>query len=182
MKLRYRTAIIGFCPDLTNPNAASVPVASLLVGEAERERLGAAVVVLPSDKRLALDELSRMMLGDVPALLRRHLDEVMQALPFDAPLEKILYSLHNGLRNSLQVLEISEETVLEVKEAKFLRGIFEPVLDRGVAVLRKSLEAMGIQLILWPEVEPTARPQRDPATTVRTVPQTSVWPLREAIA
>jgi hypothetical protein len=182
MKLRYRTAVIGFCPDLTDPAASSIPVACLLVGEAEGERLGAAVVVLPTEKQVALDDLSRMMLGDVPALLRRHLEEVMQTLPADAPLETILYSLHNGLRNSLQVLEIGEETSLEVKEAKFLQGVFAPVLDRGVAVLRKSLEAMGIQLILWPEPDTVTRPQVVRPTTVRTVPQTSVWPLREAYA
>ena len=121
MKLRYRAAVIGFCPDLTDPAASSIPVACLLVGEAEGERLGAAVVVLPTEKQVALDDLSRMMLGDVPALLRRHLEEVMQTLPADAPLETILYSLHNGLRNSLQVLEI--ELDIAMRDGARLAGI-----------------------------------------------------------
>lgn len=185
MNLRYRAAIIGFCPDLTDPKASSMPVASLIVGEAEGERLGAAVVVIPPEKEFPLDDLSRAMLGDVPALLRRHLEEVMATLPKDAPLDSILHSLHDGLRNSLQVLEIGEEKSLDLRDVKFLAGVFTPVLDRGIAALRKALEVMGVQLVLWPEPEPVARPQRVAATkTMRTVPETSVWPLasREAYA
>jgi len=185
MKLRYRTAIIGFCPDLTDPNASSIPVASLLVGEGEGEgeRLGAAVVVLPPDKHLPLDELSRAMLADVPALLRRHVDEAMNTLPADAPLENILHSLHDGLRNSLQVLAISEETTLEVNATTSPRGIYEPVLERGLAVLREALEAIGVELIPWPEPESASHRRSVPATrTVRRLPETSVWPLREAVA
>lgn len=176
MNLKYRTALIGFCPDLTDPNASSIPVASLLVGDAGGERLGASVVVIPSDKQLHLDELSRTMLADVPALLRRHVGEVMAALPLGAPSENILYSLHDGLRNSLQVLEIGEETTLDLTETRFPQGIY----DLGIDVLRRALEAMGVQLIPWPEPEPGARPQPvSEAMTVRAIPQTSVWPLRD---
>ena len=180
MKLRYRTAIIGFCPDLTDPDASSIPVASLLVGDAANDRLGAAVVVIPPDGELKLDELSRAMLADVPALLRRHVDDVMAALPADAPSESILYSLHDGLRNSLQVLEIGDEKTLDLEESKFPQAIY----DLGINVLRKALAAIGVELIPFPGPAPTVRAQpiaknAGARRTVRAVPQTTVWPLRE---
>jgi hypothetical protein len=180
MKLRYRTAIIGFCPDLTDPDASSIPVASLLVGDATNDRLGAAVVVIPPDGELKLDELSRAMLADVPALLRRHVADVMASLPADAPSENILYSLHDGLRNSLQVLEIGEENTLDLEDAKFPQAIY----DLGIDVLRKALAGIGVDLIPFPGPAPTVRPQsfsRAGGTkkTVRALPQTTVWPLRE---
>lgn len=181
MNLKYRTALIGFCPDLTDPHAPSIPVAALLVGEAEGQRLGAAVVVIP-DKHLGLDDLSRAMLADVPALLRRHVGEVIETLPLSAPLETILYSFHDGLRNSLHVVEISDETAFEVEvnELTFLNSIHRRVLDLGFGVLRNALETRGFHLILWPDPDPAV--QRKPVSaekTVHAMPHTSVWPLIE---
>jgi len=115
MKVQYQTATISFSPELTRPDARSVPVAVLLVGAAEEVRFAAVVALVPVSGT-GMDPISYEVLGDVPGLLRDHVDRVMGSLPADAGIETILTTLHRRLRNSLFVSAIDPPAELELKD------------------------------------------------------------------
>jgi hypothetical protein len=47
MKLGYQQATIGFCVDLTSPTSEVIPIANLLVGEAEGRQVAGVALLVP---------------------------------------------------------------------------------------------------------------------------------------
>lgn len=135
MRLHSQSATIGLCLDLTNPQAPSLPVAVLVVGEAGADRFAAVAGLVPRAGHL--DLLTRDALADAPFLIRDHVDRTLNALAPDAPIEQILTSLHQTLRNSLHVASIdpAEETEIE--------GDAEALADH---LLRAAAERLKVAL------------------------------------
>lgn len=139
MKLAFSRALVGFCTDLTEPNAPTLPVAVVFVGDFDGGRV--AAVASRSLEGLALDPISRAMLKDVPAVLKRHVEQVLDTLPQDVGGEEILYSLHNALRNSLHVTDVLEPRVEEIEdESKLSHFVLDIVAKDIVESLNKSRE------------------------------------------
>ena len=114
MQMKYYQAILGFCPNLTDPNAVAVPVASILLGEVSGARIGAVIVGMPQN--LPLDPISKLVFKDVNDAVRARVDETFKADPH-APLRQILERTYDGLRNSLSMMEIDDdEQVTEIKD------------------------------------------------------------------
>lgn len=98
MILEYQQAIVSLSLDLTNPDAASRPVAVMLVGKADGWPVAAIAC-----RRIhgTHDPVTNEILGDIPALLLRHLDRAFHP---GAELPEVLHKLHMSLRNSLHVV------------------------------------------------------------------------------
>jgi hypothetical protein len=110
MKLTYRNAILSFCADLTDPDAKSLPIGTLLIGEVEESRLAAAVVFQPT----GADPFATEHLSDALAIIKEHINRVLEDKP-DAPSLDILQALYSALRNSLFVSAIGDEKTVELK-------------------------------------------------------------------
>ncbi|MBX3269857.1 MAG: hypothetical protein KF729_06330 [Sandaracinaceae bacterium] len=118
MRLRYQTAVVSFCLDLTDPRGYSIPVGVLLVGQSEG--LGvAAATALRTDRLVTsgfLDPISSEIIGDLLALLQAHVNEAIQANDGNVDVSDVLLSLRSSLRNSLYVSSISPEQCEEVAD------------------------------------------------------------------
>lgn len=166
MKLAFSRALVGFCTDLTEPNAPTLPVAVVFVGDFDGGRV--AAVASRSLEGLALDPISRAMLKDVPAVLKRHVEQVLDTLPQDVGGEEILYSLHNALRNSLHVTDVLEPRVEEIEdESKLSHFVLDIVAKDIVESLNKSRERAVSK------VRATSQPPRR-----QVVPDTAIWSPR----
>jgi hypothetical protein len=113
VKLTYSRAIVSFCPDLTSRDAGAVPVGVFLVGDTNGE--GLASLLVPRLRGLRVDEITREVLMSVPDLLRLHVEEVLSE-NVNLPAAEILRRLHEKLRNTLFVSDISEERMVELDE------------------------------------------------------------------
>ena len=174
MKVTYHKAIISFCPDLTSPDALSLPLACLLVGEdGDGKRFAASAVLVPGSS-LALDPLSRDLLSDVPHLLKRHVGAVLNHLPRDAALEQILLSLHDALRNSLHVAGIASPSEIDVAADEL-----QPRLI-GIALreLRSEIAAVQERLRFATVGTPDELSDESPDLSIGGDEETLSWPLR----
>lgn len=169
MKVTYTNAVIGFCWDLTDAEAKSLPVAVLVVGTAENMAFAAVSSIAPSSPE-DVDPISFDVLSDVPGLLKDHVAAALRTLDAGVPVEKLLTTLHARLRNSLHVASIGEPESAEVDvsamPAETLpEHIAQMLLDRAKAVHHGLLHDAGVTPLV---------PQRPLA---RTMPAMSVWPL-----
>lgn len=118
MKLRYQTAVVSFCLDLTDPSGASIPVGVLLIGQSDG--LGvAAATALRTDGLVRtgiLDPISSEILGDLLALLQDHVNEAIRANDGNVDVSEVLLTLRSSLRNSLYVSSIAPEQCEEVDD------------------------------------------------------------------
>lgn len=122
--IAYRYAVVSWCPDLTDPNGPSVPLALLMVGDAGDGYFAAIVgAVLKGN----LDPITSAILRDVPGLVKRQLDDMIakdQPSPDD-----VVERLTKSLRGSLHVSKISAPlTLTEVihEDAAIARREDEP--------------------------------------------------------
>ena len=144
MKLDYSVGIVSFCPDLTARMAQSLPVGVLLVGNLvndEQSEGGLAAVYVPQLEVVPkLDPMTREVLMSVAELLQSHVSEVVSADPAVPPVE-IVRSLHDKLRNSLFVSEISDERSIRL-DGDF-RASLETVLHGSFA---RALSTAGVSV------------------------------------
>jgi len=138
MKLEYRYAVIGWCPDLTDPSATAVPAGIVLVGTLDgTTHLAATLGGVISGE---LDPVSAAILRDVPDMIRRHVDDLLEQKPAPLPHE-VLESLHHSLRNSLSVLSMPgaqtkdipgpgsvNSSVVAILEDVFDKDVLRPIL------------------------------------------------------
>lgn len=117
MKLRFKYAIVSFCLDLTDPDAFSIPVATLVVGRAGNH--GIAALASASDvlakKFEAQDPFAARILSGLTTAMKDHVDSTFfeeHAVDMDAVLQK----LQRSLRNSIFVSRISEEIHREIED------------------------------------------------------------------
>lgn len=141
MKLDYRLATISYCPDLTDPNAVSIPIAVLAVGKDDGSWSAAAVGL--DAKRLGLDPLSSAMLADVPHMIRRHLDAAMKQLDTNATTAAVLRAFHESLKTSIHVSEISDPREVEVLDP---RRIAVALFEKSLVVLERALVRLAEQV------------------------------------
>lgn len=142
MKLRYRVVTLSFCPDLVDPDSMSVPFASLVVGKSDKGRWTAFAMGLDV-KGLGLDPLLGAMLGDVPNLVRSHLDSAMKRVKGAADLspELVLREFHEVLRTNIHVSSLSEEGTLDVDDVmKLSHLLFDVAADALRTQLEKQLD------------------------------------------
>ncbi|MBI5495654.1 MAG: hypothetical protein HY904_11570 [Deltaproteobacteria bacterium] len=132
MKAQYRYAVISWCPDLTDPEARSFPAAVLFAGRLGPLNFGAVVGLAKFGG--TLDSLSRKLLADVPGLVRRHVEAVIEQSAPANP-DALLYSMQNALRNSLHVASVSELMEAEVPNREREQWVANVVVPAGRAVL-----------------------------------------------
>jgi len=159
MKLRYGSAVVSFCPDLTAADTKSIPLAALVVGETDDGPVAALTWHhLASSIFAKEDPLTAAMLEDLPKLLRDHVDQAWEGIGASQDsIEAVLVRLRNGLRNSLHVSQVQHSLEKEVSEADedFVKGIF--------AALGDALRQSGVQTDLGVEAPPrTSVPSKPP--------------------
>ena len=165
MKLRYKQAIIGFCPDLTDSEAESMSMAVLVVGDVDGDRYAAAAgISLPPG--IPMDAITREILSDVPHLLRRHVDQTLASQP-EASLDQVLRGLHHSLRNSLVVQRIDPERRLALPTGEE-SAVYRRLLQASLAALapagklrprRPSTPPAGRSVNIWPLNPRAAEPR-----------------------
>ncbi len=112
MEAIYQGALVGFTDDLTKDRAGTYPIAAIVVGSAGSIEF-AAVGSLGLGDLPTLDPLTEELLRDVPALLRYHIDTVLEtrgALDTEAGLKEVA----GVLRNTLHVVKILPKRRAEV--------------------------------------------------------------------
>jgi len=135
MKLNYEQAMVSYNPDLTDPQALSVPIAVLVVGQlhsAEGVSGWIAAIAGIDAKQLGVDPLSAAMLSDVPHLIRRHVDAAIESAATDATPHSILSAFFESLKTSIHVSEFSKAITATVRNPK-------AAADRVTTVAIKSL-------------------------------------------
>lgn len=162
-KFSYRVATISYCPDLTAPDAVSVPVAALLVSRSAEGKWTAFAMGLEL-ATLGLDPLATALLGDLPALMRRNLDAAMKSIddPAATP-QSVLRVFHETLRTSVHVSHISAECELQVSDAM---SVAHQLLDITTQTLITELEAVARSL---------PAPRVDPQTMLAVPPAHVLW-------
>lgn len=130
MKLKHRFAVVSWCPDLTDPNAVSIPVAVLLIAKAGRMNFAASMGMQVEGD---LDAFEQDLLRDVPLLIRRYVDDFIKSNPA-AKGNDVLLAVHHALRNSLHVSKVEEEQVtnVDVVTADTLMGLLQALFEREV--------------------------------------------------
>ncbi len=156
MKLSYQLATISYCPDLTDPNAVSVPIAVLAVGKSsDDEGFWTAGIVGIDAKRMGIDPLSSAMLADVPHMIRRHVDGAMRRLHLDATPDAVLREFHESLKTSIHVSEIGAVHEVEVAEPRQLAQVLiDPSLATLEAAFKRLREALPRRGQWTPQVSP----------------------------
>lgn len=167
MRLSYQLATISYCPDLTDPNGISVPIAVLAVGKTTSdEAFWSAAIVGVDARRMGLDPLSSAMLADVPHMIRRHVDAAMRSLTPDATPAMVLRTFHESLKTSIHVSELGLPREVEVPDARQLAQV---LLEPSFAVLEAGLKQVA------------ARPPRRGEWTPRVAPERLMTPAPEQL-
>lgn len=169
MKLGYQQATISFCVDLTSPNSDIIPIANLLIGEAEGRQVAGVALLVPDH----LDPLAKAVLNDTHQLVRRYVDDAFTRRPPAAPLGDVLARVYHSLRNSMHVSSIAEPAEVEVSELGQLGGTVVNLLYQGLV---KALADAGLAVaaqappptIRAPKPTWASRPNLD-------LPQSLVW-------
>lgn len=166
MNFTYQQAAIGICRDLTDPDAQSIPIAILLVGDLPAG--GRVAVIVGTHPRGFMDDpLSRAVLSDIPNLLRRHVETAWDDLRHAGSLPALFESLRDGLRNTLHVQRILPIQQVDLPGSTHLLVDTSEITKIANDELRKAIG--------------TARetnPSRDGRPPLNDVPATVVWPLR----
>jgi hypothetical protein len=171
VKLAYELATVSYCPDLTDSNAAAVPIAVLIIGrlqEHERARGWVACAASIDAKRLGVDPLAGAMLADVPHLIRRHVDRTMAGLRCATDVRRVLVAFHESLKTSIHVSEIADPVELEVADGKTAA---DRVLSAALEGLIKRIEKRtkeGPGQHGW-------RPRVSPEELVQPLPEHIFW-------
>jgi hypothetical protein len=139
MKLGYQQATISFCMDLTSPTAPSLPVANLLVGDAEGRLVASVAVIVPDQ----LDPISKAVLNDTHQLIRKYVDEAFQKRKPQAPLGDVLKRVYHSLRNTMHVSTIAEPAHIEIPSAELLGPMVIQLVQQG---LIQSLASAGFKV------------------------------------
>lgn len=166
-KMTYRGAILSFCEDLTDPDARSLPVGVLLIGDLDGSRFGAAIVLQPKVDNIFVSE----HLSDALAIVKEHITDVMKEKP-EAAAEDVLHELYLRLRNSLFVSSIGDEQQVEVHAA------MEELYD--MSLVEVAAGELGKEL----QKAVAATRQAQPTSAARVTPrpvrsQSEVWSLQE---
>ena len=172
MKLTYSCAIVSFCPDLTARDAPSLPVGVLLVGEISKHRL--ASVLVPSVRVPRLDDITREVLMSVPDLLRLHVDEVLTE-DITLPAAEVLRRLHEKLRNTLFVSEISDDKVVELDEPAAIAQLLIDEYDAAVERDGRELEYVALDELsqVGASLAATSPPRANKRIGVGSIPDVS---------
>ncbi len=158
MKLSYQLATISYCPDLTDPNAVSIPIAVLAVGKASNDAgLWSAGIVGVDAKRMGIDPLSSAMLADVPHMIRRHVDGAMQRLRADATPDAVLREFHESLKTSVHVSAIGAVHEVDVAEPRRLAQV---LIEISLSTLEAALKKLGAALPRHGQWTPRVPPER----------------------
>jgi hypothetical protein len=182
MKLRYRCAVVSYCPDMRSATARSLPVAILLVGRASG---GTGVAVAAARHLRGLDPLSAAFMKNLVEMIKGHVnDAISRGEPGGLDMDTVLHSFEESLRNSLHVSEISEE---ESRTVELSQPSSSPELEQIVrAVMREAVDA-AIAALMEASKEPD-RAARQPTPNTRETseqaarmalefPDTTSWPL-----
>ena len=117
MRLTYETATLSYCPDLTDSEAVSVPIAVLVVGKSGRAWFAAAAGI--DAKRLGIDPLSEAILSDLPHTIRSHMDAAMAATNVKGRTpRKVLRAFYEAFRTSVHVSALDRTAPIEVADAQ----------------------------------------------------------------
>lgn len=169
MQLTYQQATIGFASDLTSPNSEIIPLANLLVGEADGRHVAGVALLIPDH----LDPLSKAVLSDTHQLVRQYVDEAFRQRSPAASLGDVLARVYHSLRNSMHVSEIRKPAITEIADVGQLGGAVFNLLHQG---LMRALSDAGLVVIAT-----TPRPMLRPAKPVWAnpssldLPQSLVW-------
>jgi len=169
VKLGYQQATIGFCVDLTSPTSEVIPIANLLVGEAEGRQVARVALLVPEH----LDPLTKAVLNDTHLLVRRYVDEAFMRRPPAAPLSDVLARVYHSLRNSMHVSAIGEPAEVQVAEIGQLGGTVVNLLYQGLVKALADAELV----IVAQTPPPTIRPAKPmwPSSSSFDLPQSLVW-------
>jgi hypothetical protein len=169
VQLGYQQATIAFCVDLTSPDSEVIPVANLLIGEAEGRHVAGIAVLVPEH----LDPLTRAVLNDTHQLVRQYVDEAFRHRSPAAPLSDVLARVYHSLRNSMHVSVIAEPAEIEVAEISQLGGTVFNLLHQGLV---KALTDAGL-VIAAQTPRPAIRPAKPMWTSLSSLdlPQSLVW-------
>lgn len=145
MKLRYKHAVVSFCPDLTDPDGYSIPVGVLLIGRSDE--LGVAAATALRSHALAktglLDPISAAIQDDLLGVLQEHVNEAIEAEHGRVDPGRVLATLQGALRNSLFVSRISEEQTEALPASDEAQSF---AIGAVVRVLTRSLETCAADL------------------------------------
>ncbi len=137
MKATFQEAVLGFSYDLTDPDAAWLPVGTVVTGQSGGAVVASSVALHFDDEICSLletrygfrlDPISREVLQDIPRLIERQFSSELERQTTDerrreqARQRGVLWLLHHGLRNSLHVRSISEVSEEEIRDAADLAG------------------------------------------------------------
>lgn len=160
MKIRRRYLVISFCPELTNPQATSFPVAVVGVGEASKLVFlfcGVNLNPLQDVIERSKDQFSEQILMDLPQFLEKELSE---GLKQEGP-SNLGNWLHNRLRNSLQVSFVSRPSESEIEPTALLTWFQRAFRQRTTDASKRKSAAPPLPDIrfkpVWREAVASAR-------------------------
>lgn len=174
MNVTLQTAAISYCPDLTDPNGQSIPIAVLAIGNYGNGWVATAAGV--DAKRLGLDPMSSAMLSDVPHLIRRHVDAAVRDAGFEAGPEAIFAALADTLRTSIHVSDVSG---IESREIETEKQAAQCVVDHAVASLVAAIDAWRSTQSSAPRLAMKAvwHPLAEPEDLVQPTPDIASWAI-----
>ena len=106
--------MIGFCSDLTDPEATAIPIAVLVIGGTDEERLAAIAATVPGTGD-DYDPITFELLAIVPEVIRDQLDRFRLSIPASPRIADLLSALQARLRENVCLLEISPEESMDVE-------------------------------------------------------------------
>lgn len=164
MDLRYRTATISFCLDLTDPEAKTVPVAVFLAGEAGDIRIAALATRLNHPLRPQLDPLAQEVIDILPRVLQAQVDEIFSAnhVSIDGLFEALCDSFRNTLFiNGVSAVKTRRISAQEAQDhpVQAITGAAQAILNAAIfeasekideGCLDEDAELDRIQVQAWP--------------------------------
>lgn len=169
MQLIYELATVSYSPDLTDPQGSSLPIAVVVVGrsiDGGAKSIWIAAAAGIDAKQLGLDPLSTAMLADVPHMIRSHVDEEMKGISPDDQPTTVLRALHESLKTSIHVSELSKLVELTVDSRE---QAAKSVQDAAIYGLIDRIRAFPI------ESERAWSPRVRPSELIDPYPEYTYW-------
>ena len=130
--LVYQEAIISFCLDMRDPDAKSIPIASLLAADLNDGRSYAVIVALasPSFPGVKLSTVSSLLLHQVPFSLVKIVTDTWDGLPGADTHVQVVEALAKSLRTSVHVSTILDSVRKDLDGTDC--GVEEMLIDTAV--------------------------------------------------
>ena len=172
VEVTFKQAVVSFCSDLTDPNGECTPIGVLLLARTDENEYYAAAAGARAGVD-STDPVTTEFLSDFPEMLRRHLESAMESAGGSPSIDAILNRLHDSLRTSLSVTEITESHKTAIEPAR----LHEHLVREVILTLVRATKTNREEMVRVPAPQRGMHGGNAPGPRRSLAPEAMAWPL-----